>query len=81
MLLLRGGESCPVCAHAGHIDIPLPELLVYEGDELIFDGADLATYVVLEHGTDIAAACGSDREHGGASDGDTTATGAPPARR
>jgi hypothetical protein len=43
-----------------HIDIPLEELLVYEGDELIFDGADLATYVVLDHGTDVAAACGSD---------------------
>jgi hypothetical protein len=46
---------------------------------VILDGADPATYVVLEYGTDIAAACGSDHEPGHASNRDTTATEAPPA--
>jgi hypothetical protein len=56
-------------------DIPLQALLVYEGDEPIVESANPATYLVLEHGSDIAAARSSDRELGRASEGDAAALG------
>jgi hypothetical protein len=42
-------------------EIPIDELLIYDGDELIFDGSDPSTYVVIEPGTsteDMFAALG-----------------------
>jgi hypothetical protein len=35
-------------------DIPIEELQILEGDELIFDGSDPSTYIVIEPGTSIA---------------------------
>lgn len=31
-------------------DIPINELLIYDGDELLFDGSDPSTYIVMEPG-------------------------------
>jgi hypothetical protein len=40
---------------ADHInDIPLAQLLLYEDGELIFDGSDPDTYVLLEPGVTVA---------------------------
>lgn len=44
-----------------HIEIPLQKLLVFEGDDLIFDGSDCSTCTVLGP-DDITEACGRDRE-------------------
>jgi len=44
-----------------HIDIPLEEPQSFDGDELIFDGSDQSTYIVLEPGMsaeEIIAALG-----------------------
>ena len=59
-------------------DIPLQELLVYEGDEPIVESASPATYLVLEHGSDIAAARSSDRELGRSVGGRRRGTGSRP---
>jgi hypothetical protein len=45
--------------------IPFAELQIFEDDELIFDGSDPSTYIVLEPGmtsADIAAALGRERD-------------------
>lgn len=34
--------------------LPFEDFLIYEGDELIFDGRDPSTYVVCETAEDIA---------------------------
>jgi hypothetical protein len=55
-----------------HTDIPLEQLLIYDGDELLFDGSDPSTYIVLDPDapiTDWVAALGWDREPGSATDG------------
>ena len=42
-------------------EIPIDRLLIYDGDELIFDGADPSTYILIEPGMSaeqIAAALG-----------------------
>jgi hypothetical protein len=50
--------------------IPLEELVIYEGDELIFDGSDPDRYTIsLEDWT---------RELGGATDGHTVSSDADP---
>src|SRR3954465_12428855 len=33
--------------------IPIHELLIFDGDELIFDGSDPSTYIVLEPGASL----------------------------
>jgi hypothetical protein len=38
-------------------DVDLAAMRIYEGDELIFDGSDPTSYVVLETAEDIAAFC------------------------
>jgi hypothetical protein len=38
-------------------DIDLERVRIYEGDELIFDGSDPATYVVLQTPEQIAGFC------------------------
>jgi hypothetical protein len=47
-----------------HIDdIAIEELQIFDGDELIFDGVDPSTYIVIEPGAsvaDIIAALGCD---------------------
>jgi hypothetical protein len=40
-----------------HTDIDLAAVRIYEDDELIFDGSDPSSYVVLETPEDIAAFC------------------------
>lgn len=35
---------------------PIEEILIYEGDELVFDGSDPSTYIVCETAEDIAKA-------------------------
>lgn len=58
-----------------HIDdIPIEELQIFDGDELIFDGSDPSTYILIEPGAsaaDIIAALACDDPLDGAS-GDTT---------
>jgi hypothetical protein len=48
-----------------HIDdIPIEELQIFDGDELIFDGSDPNSYIVLEPGMsvgEIITALGLDR--------------------
>ena len=42
-------------------EIPIDQLLIYDGDELIFDGSDPSTYIRIEPGMSaeqIAAALG-----------------------
>jgi hypothetical protein len=34
-------------------EIPIDELLIFDGDELIFDGSDPRTYIVIEPGAGI----------------------------
>jgi hypothetical protein len=51
--------------------VPSDELLIYEDDELVFDGSDPATYVTLD---DAAAQWGYDLD--GATDGRALATDA-----
>jgi hypothetical protein len=52
-------------------EIPIAQLLVFDGNELTFDGSDPSTYIVIEplHGADeITAALGwseRDTNHGG----------------
>jgi hypothetical protein len=59
-----------------HIDdIPLEELQIFDGDELIFDGSDPNTYILIEPGTsvaDVIAALGWDRAPETAHDDATT---------
>jgi hypothetical protein len=45
--------------HAPHTttDIDLERVRIYEGDELIFDGSDPTTYVVLQTAEQIADFC------------------------
>jgi hypothetical protein len=61
-----------------HIDdIPVKELQIFDGDELIFDGSDPSTDVVIEPGTslaDIITALGLER-FSPETAGDDTATG------
>jgi len=40
-----------------HTDIDLEQVRIYEGDELIFDGSDPTSYVVLETAEDVAEFC------------------------
>ena len=40
-----------------HTDIDLEQVRIYEGDELIFDGSDPTSYVVLESAEDVAEFC------------------------
>ncbi len=40
-----------------HTDIDLEAVRIYDGDELIFDGSDPSTYVVLETAEEIDAFC------------------------
>jgi hypothetical protein len=48
-----------------HLDIPLDRLLIYDGDELIFDGSDPATYVLCHTAEDIRRALEpADQDHG-----------------
>jgi hypothetical protein len=58
--------------------VPRPRLLVFEGDELIFEGSDRSTHTVLGPDMDIAEACGRNRELGGTSDGRTETTDLDP---
>ena len=51
--------------------VPSDELLIYDDDELVFDGSDPATYVTLD---DAAAQWGYDLD--AATDGRTPATDA-----
>jgi DNA-binding PucR family transcriptional regulator len=49
-----------VCSHS--TTSPIEELQIFDGDELIFDGSDPNTYIVIEPGAnaaDIIAALGS----------------------
>jgi hypothetical protein len=66
-----------------HIDdIPIDELQIFDGDELIFDGSDPSTYIVLEPGTGVAeliAALGWDRAPEGADDATKTGSDIDPA--
>jgi len=60
-----------------HTDIPLEQLLIYDGDELIFDGSDPSTYIVLDPGAPVTdELLGWDRELGGATDGHTVTSDA-----
>jgi hypothetical protein len=59
-----------------HIDdIPINELEIFDGDELLSDGSDSSTYILIEPGASAAqiiAALGCDDPLDGAS-GDTAA--------
>jgi hypothetical protein len=39
-----------------HLDIPLEQLLIYEDDELVFDGSDPSSYVAGHTADDIRRA-------------------------
>jgi hypothetical protein len=42
--------------HDTNTDIPLEQLRIYDGDELIFDGSDPSTYTRCETGEQLEAA-------------------------
>jgi hypothetical protein len=41
--------------------IPLADLVIYDGDELLFDGSDASTYTVCHTAEDIRRALGAGR--------------------
>jgi hypothetical protein len=58
-------SRCSLCAPAcvrvpdqliDHLDIPFEQLLIYEDDQLVFDGSDPSSYVVCHTAGDIRRA-------------------------
>src|SRR4051794_2920472 len=51
---LGSAAASPACRAAAmpesFDEIPINELLIFDGDELIFDGSDPSTYIVIEPG-------------------------------
>lgn len=53
----RGPASCAIRPmHDTDTNIPLEQLRIYDGEELIFDGSDPSTYTVCETAEQLKAA-------------------------